>query len=486
MPVMGIPFGEWLPAQPTFKNPGCEVADNVIPVPGGYGPFPGLVASGDTISDDVRGSQQFFDNAGNSLILGGTDDSLFIRRTTVSETSGLTSIGENEAWDFCRFNDFAIATANANAPQYLTDIDSDNTWSALPGSPPLAKRCARVGDFVMFGSVDSIPNRIQWSAFNNPAGDWTPSRLTQAGFADLASDRGEVQRIVGGRYALVFQERAISRLSYVGPPRVWQRDDVTTDRGTIAPFSVVQVGYLTFYLSQDGFRVTNGSADQPIGTNRVNRWFFETANQADLRDVQGAIDWQNEAIVWAFNQSASDGYDRLLIYSWAQDRWSSATVSTGWIVASAIDGLSIDDLDAIYGDLDSIPLSIDSDEFKAKDRRLAAFVNSDTTASYETFTGNPLVAQWETGSFQPAPSQRVFVSEVTPLIDPDSWDMTVTLISTDNLNADTTFGPSAVGRAGFASVRAEGQKMAVRVSKPSGAWSDAQGVQVRYEPAGYV
>ena len=47
MKVFEIPFGEWLPDHPDYKNPGCLTADNCFPVPGGYGPFPGLDPSDD-------------------------------------------------------------------------------------------------------------------------------------------------------------------------------------------------------------------------------------------------------------------------------------------------------------------------------------------------------------------------------------------------------------------------------------------------------
>jgi len=36
-----IPFGPWLPDRPNLQNPGATVALNVVPMPGGYGPFQG-------------------------------------------------------------------------------------------------------------------------------------------------------------------------------------------------------------------------------------------------------------------------------------------------------------------------------------------------------------------------------------------------------------------------------------------------------------
>lgn len=484
MPVAEIPFGEWMPDAPDFKNPGCVVADNVIPSTGGYDPFLAPVGQGETVTGSVVGAAQFYDNSSASLLVGGTDNRLFIRRASITETTGLTSIGSGEAWDFARFNDFVFATAVNNAPQYLTDIDTDNTWSAAPGSPPNAKRCAKVANFLMLGNVAGAPSRIHWSALNNPTGDWTADRLSQAGFVDLSPEYGAVQRIVGGRYATVFQEQGIQRLSYVGAPKVWQDSVISSSRGTTAPFSVVTIGYLSYYLSQDGFRVTNGSADEPIGTQRVNKWFFDTVSQARIGETHGAVDWQNESIVWAF-KTQDGNYDRLIIYSWAQNRWSTGTVSIGWLVNDTKDAVTLEDLDTLYGNLDTMPLSLDAVEFKSGLARLAGFVNGDTTAEYSTFTGSALEATWETGEAQPQPGRRVFVDEVYPKIDTDSANELVRLKMRDNQRAQTISAQKEVGWGGFAPVRGEGQTISVEVVKPAGTnWTDAVGIEANYMIAG--
>lgn len=485
MGVITVPFGEFLPSAPTFQNPGCVVADGVIPSTGGYKPFPALTGQGDTVTGDVLGAEQMFRTDGSSIVVGGTSDRLFVKAASVAQTTGLTAIGDDEAWDFCRFNDFVIATAPNNSPQYLSDIDSDTTWSALTGSPPEAKRCARVGDFVMLGNLASGGNKIRWSHFNAPASSWAVDRLTQAGEAAMPSQFGDVQRIIGGRYALVFQERGIQRLSYVGPPSVWRADEVSGDRGTIAPYSVINIGYQTFFLAQDGFYVTNGSAFQQIGSQRVNDWFFETAAGPKLQSVHAAVDWVNGAIVWAFQSAQADSNDRLIIYSWEQQRWSTATVNADWLVGSAIDGIDIDSLDAIYSDLDSVPVSLDSVLFQPGERVLGGFVNGASTSEYALFNGDPMQATWETGEFQPSPGQRVFVNGIYPLMEADTWDMQASVVTKDNFGMENASPEIAVGWGGFCPVRGEGQKARARMIKPAGSkWGDALGVQVSFDPAG--
>lgn len=505
MAVAEIPFGAWLPDAPTYNNPGCVVANNVIPSTRGYDPFLGAVETEDAVTGTAKGARQLFDNSGTSIIVGGTATTLFVRNTSgLTETTGYTDPGE-DAWDFARFNDFVIATSQNNAPQYLTDIDTDTSFSALTGSPPNARRCAKVGEFLMLGNVDTVPNRIQWSAYNNPAGDWTPSRLTQAGFADLESEFGGVQRIIGGRFALVFQERGIQRLTYVGPPTVWKADIVSRDRGTIAPFSVANVGYRIFFLGQDGFYATDGSSFQPIGTQQINEWFLEHVSQSALPFVCAAVDWQNECVVWAFREAAEGYNDRLLIYSWAQDRWSSGSINTQWIVSDTNSATTLEDLDS-YGSLEAVPYSLDSEEWQAQNQCLSGFTpygnDSIVTAfsqafsgafasafaassTFVRFTGDPVEAEFETGEFQPKAGSRVFADELRVMMDADSWDMQAELVIKDNRNNETSTGLKEAGWAGFCPVRGEGMMMRARVVKPGGSpWSDAQGIQVQYRVAG--
>lgn len=488
MPEMAdIPFGEWLPSQPDFRNPGCVEALNVIPSPGGYSPLLDLVDTGaDVTGTVVAGAQNFVDNSGNPVIVGGVGTRLFtVRGTTVAQTTGLTTSAL--AWDFAKFNDFVIATDINNAPQYLTDIDTDDTWSAVPGSPPNARYCAAISNFLMLGNISGAPYRIQWSSYNSPATSWTASRLTQAGFADLATEFGAVQRIIGGRFGIVFQERGIHRLNYVGPPLVWSADVISKDRGTTAPFSVVNVGYLTYFLAQDGFYVTDGSSVQPIGNRRVDRWFFDTVDQANLSATQGAVDWHNQCIVWAFRGTTNSVRNRLLIYSWGEDRWSNAELTTGWLVDTNVAAVTLEGVDTLYpSGIDSVPLSLDSGVFRAGSNVLSAFVAGATDSTLYNFTGNPLRAVWETSKFQAAPGQRVFISGVRPVADADTWDWNAVLKFRNWDGDDLWSARLDAAWDGNIPVTGEGMDMSVQLVKPAGSeWNHSQGVQIFSRPAGY-
>lgn len=497
MPTIEVPLGEFLPAFPKQNNPGCIVANNCIPAEGGYSPFPAAATKATTVTRSdastastflapVLGAQLFFRNDGTPIIAGGASQTLFVRSGSLAtETATAAAVPDGDAWDFAQFNDFIIATTLANDPYYLTDVDTDLVWSALPGGPPKAKFCERFADFLMLGHISGAPTRIQWSGFNNPAGSWAADRLTQAGFADLDPRMGEITAMVGGRYPMVFQQRGISLVQYVGPPTVWQIALVSEDRGCIAPFSVATIGAQTYFLSQDGFYVTNGSEFVPIGSQKVNKWFFETADNAEVSQTQAAVDWQNRAIVWLFRSIGSTVKDRILVYSWEQGRFSTATVTADWLVGSRVDATTLEDLDALFATIEDVTPSLDSEVWMAGDRVLGAFISSGGLATYQTFNGPAMQADWELGAFQPSPGQRAFVSEAQAVVEAEEWTMQIAAISADNARAETYTAYGAPGVNGAVPLRADGKEMRLAARLPAGSeWRRAQGVQLTFRGSG--
>ena len=497
MPVIEVPLGEFLPAFPKQNNPGCIVANNCIPAEGGYAPFFGADERATTVTQSgggtastflgpVRGATLFFRNDGSPLIVGGSETRLFARvGSAATETAVVASVIDGEFWDFAQFNDFIFATSLANDPYYLTDVDSDVSWSALPGSPPKARYCERFADFLMLGYIDGAPTRIQWSSFNSPATTWAADRLTQAGYADLDPRFGPITALVGGRYPMVFQERGISLVQYVGPPTVWRVSVVSEDRGCIAPFSVATIGSQTYFLSQDGFYMTNGSEFAPIGSQKVNKWFFGEVDNSAISRTQAAVDWANRSIIWSFRSVGSATYDRLLVYSWEQNRFSTATVTSDWLVGSRLDATSLEDLDALFATLEDVTPSMDSEVWLAGDRVLGAFISSGATATFNTFNGPALQADWELGAFQPSPGSRVFVSGAQSVLESVDWSMQIAAVPANNERAETVTAYGTPGIDGAVPLRADGKEMRLALRMPSAAvWTRAQAVQLTFRGSG--
>ena len=487
MPRLNIPFGDFLPSQPEFNNPGCIIAQNCQPLAGeAYGPYPSATTSEITVPGTVLSSAQFYNADGASLTAGGTNNSLFV----VSETGTVSvdhdpinNLAAEGVWQFQQFNNQIIAVGPNNSPKYLSNLANSTRWVDLPGDPPNMLTIGRVSEFVVLGNLQSNPSQIAWSSFNNPIGPWSPDRITQAGNAILPPDFGPVQNITGGRYALIFQERAIHRITYVGPSTTWQIDPISEQRGLIAPQSLVEVGYLAYFLAQDGFFVTNGSEFFPIGNDRINQWFFDTVDQSLLSSVYGTIDFQNRSVIWSF-KTQNGPFNQCLIYSWLYDKWSTLDHTFLSPVTTTLPARSLDDEPLANMSLDNFNTSLDSPEFEAINLTTAVWREDGNNSRLFYMNGPPLEAMWETGEFEPAPAQNVFVDEVYPVIDNPAWNAEASLVMQDNRGRENALPYVPAGISGFCPVRGEGRRVRIRVRQPSSFWNEAQGIQVNYQVAG--
>ena len=75
---MQIPFGEWLPDQPKFQNPGANTAKNVYFAARSYKPFPSLVDySTNAIADLSKGAGSFRSTDNTSYNFAATKETIY-------------------------------------------------------------------------------------------------------------------------------------------------------------------------------------------------------------------------------------------------------------------------------------------------------------------------------------------------------------------------------------------------------------------------
>lgn len=492
-----LSLGEWLPDQADYKNPGLVQALNCYPSSGGYAPFEVPNATTDVSTETVVGSELFIRNGGTPLVCAGSSTRLLIRTSGgVTETTGYSALASDSTWQFERFNDLVIAVSPENVPQYLTDIDTDTAWSALPGSPPRAACIGKVDDFLVMGDLTDIaglgsptvPNRVRWSARNNPAGAWVTDRGELSDYRDLDPKYGRVTAIVGGRFGLVFQERAVWRMVYVGAPSAFQFDLVSADRGCVATGSAVTLGFETFYLSQDGFRVTNGSQDNAIGGGRINEWFEGEVDSALLRRVHGAIHWPKRCIVWAFVPSGSSGFTRQAIYSFVESRWSEGNQMFDYLVQTKQDALTLSDLGTLFpGGLGTMSAyQLGTSEWKARDRSLAVWSASGSGSAFAPLSGSTAAASWTTGDHALTPGRRTHVTGAMPIIENETGNTTIQIVSKSRQGGTPAVSTATTqGADGYCPQKVDNWFHAFRMQVPAGdVWDNALGFWVRANESG--
>lgn len=476
---MIIPFGEWMPDLPDFTNPGATVAKNVIPVAKGYQQLRALTATTDAMDAYARGGMTARDKDGNVYVYIGNETKLYkASSSTLSNSSkvGGYATAAEERWEFAKWGETVIATNFSDAVQSSTIGAA--AFADLAGSPPKARHIGVVRDFVVLGNIfdsgdGNVPHRVRWSAINNPE-SWTIDAATQSDEQDLP-EGGWVRGIVGGEYGVVFMERQIVRMTYVGSPVIFQFDVVESSRGTLIPGSIAKLGATIFYWAPDGFyALTNGATSQPIGIEKVDRTLGADLDLDNLHRVSSAVDPVNKVVVWAYPSVSSDGTpDKLAIYNWSTNRWSQAEVESELVMNGQAFGISMDDLDALTTNLDTFTTSLDSQTLAGGSLLLAGV---DTAHKQGGFDGTPLTATLETGEFQPVRGRRSYLRAVRPLTD-GATSSVVIRSRTRQADSLTDSASSAVNADGICPVRVSSRYFRVQETI-SGGFTDAQGVEV--------
>ena len=472
-----IVLGEWMPDQPGISGALTE-ANNVIPMAIGYGPFSSAVSLSSDASQDLLTvfSSKFSDS---TTLFSASANKLykFDPATAAPEDVSKLSSGSpisytlSALWKFTQFGDVVIA---ANGEDVLQSWQSGVSLNFvdLSASAPSASYVTVVRDFVVAARNNTYPNRVYWSDINDET-NWTPGATSQADTQDIP-DGGDIQGITGGEFGLIFLERAIARMTYVGSPLFFQFDIISRNLGCYEPRSIVQYGPTSYFLADDGFYACDGQNVMPIGNEKVDRYFFRDANPNKFNEMSAAIDPINSLVLWAYTNTF--GGKSILVYNWQMKRWSRATTAVEYIATAASATITLEGLDA-YGTIDSLTSSLDS-RLWAGGKVLLAGTNG---AKIVTFTGVPMEGDIQTGDFEAGPQSLVKLAR--PQV--DSGSASVAAFSRMRLDTEVVFGSvNAATAENRVSLRSLGRYHRLKIVPTGDQWRHMVAVDVEVTPVG--
>ena len=489
-----IEFGDLRADLPSYENSGALVVDNVLPLAKGYKSLAGFQAlSGTGLSNPAVGLFTSFSATGSTNYAGDAtklyqmDSSLvFQDKSKSGGYNNSTTENARDFWAFTQFGSNIIATNFAdNIQKFEEGVDS--AFSDLIALK--AKFIAVIRDFVVVGHTNESSveynQRVKWSGINDSS-TWTPSQATQSGFQDIVGSHGNIQAIVGGESAgVIFMEKAIYRMSYVGVPLVFQFDKIADNIGAFAPKSVASYGNMVFFLAQDGFyKLTGGQQLTPIGNGKIDNFFFDDLS-SNLDGITSAIDPNNSIVVWSYRGSGATGTtnNKLLIYNYAVDKWSTGSGQDLEFIASASQEAftTLESLD-VLGDLDNLPKSLDSYFYKEGIVGLAGFNSAN---KFGKFIANSLSATVDTTEFEGAKGKRSTLIECRPIVDGTSnTSVTVTPITRQSQLDTTTTGTAVdTNDTGTCPLRSTSRYHRIRVSV-TGNFNTLSGVDIQARPEG--
>jgi hypothetical protein len=131
------------------------------------------------------------------------------------------------------------------------------------------------------------------------------------------------------QHAIIKQTGAITRMTYVGPPVVFQFDRINAVAGQQRRYGSAFDGANSYFHAHDGFYKTDGVSVAPIGAGRVDKTFLSLFG-ADISQgattaqgiVDTAFDRTNRCIYWSYPESGATTANRIAAYSIDEDRWS--------------------------------------------------------------------------------------------------------------------------------------------------------------------
>ena len=401
----------WMPDLPRLNNPGDIQAVNVIPGATSYEPFPGLnqIATGST--GQMLGATYGRDNANNSYIYAGDVSALYsvvagsLNAVTRTGGSGAYATEIDNGWEFVNWGQTVIAVNGREGDFPQTISFGAAHFANLTGAFP-ASHIAVINNFVVLGNIsDSMADvqRVRWSGLNN-ATDWSLSAeaSTLADYQDIVGNGGWLQKITSGEQGgYVFMEREIWSMVFVGSPLVFQFTKLIDGMGAYASNSVVYYENMVYFLSNDGFKVFDGSNITDIGQGLVDKTFLADLDTGYLGSVRGIIVPDKKVVMWAYPGAGHTGSmcNRIIVYSYAFQKWSLVQIPNAnsgnidIIVTASTPGYTLDGLDAVDTNLDTLPFSLDSREWTGGQLVMSAYING----KLYYLNGSPMPATVEVG-----------------------------------------------------------------------------------------
>lgn len=476
---------EWAPDQPALGNRGNEKAVNALPAQKGFQPFPSLSVLSTALTARPRGGLEAFDKDNVAYQYVGDATKLYefdadnLTWTDVTNTGGAYTTASGENWAFTRWKNKVLAVNWDDNPQQITmgAANFSDLTSALK-----ARNISVVRDFVVMSNTwdstdGNVPNRVRWSALDDET-DWTVSASTLSDYRDLPAG-GPIRKIVGGEVGIIISDRSVHRMDYIGAPVVFQIDEILPDIGAISAGSIADIGDDVYFISSQGFIElrANGTEVNRIGAGKVDQFFQDDYDPDYPERISAITDPTSNRIMWAYPGSGhtSGRPNKIIIYDRTFNKWSIVEEEVEMIIRTRGTGITLDELESLgFDDIDTMTVSLDSNQFKALSTQLAAF---DEDFKLGFFRGSAKTATLQTGESELNPGFMTALRAFLPLV--DSGTVTAEIGTRDRQSDTISWGSSLTqSSSGRFTSRANAKYHSFRLTVTGSDWTDALGVQV--------
>lgn len=250
----------------------------------------------------------------------GTDSTLYDSENTDDTyyfTDGTNAVG---TWDA---SGTPTQSSNLGGLESGDDVEGIGTTSA-----DVKARCVRAFEnFLVLGYMveegTTIPQKIRWSQY----GDFTTwenetDGTGQAGYATFEGVDFIVRMQQMKRELLIYRERSIEAMSYIGEPDIFAFRRAETGTGLLAPDALVDLGDRHIFAGPDDFYSFNGISLQSLGDGAITRDFFENLDPSQKSKVKAFLIEEESEIWFAYSTTGNSVCDQAYVYSIPLNKWS--------------------------------------------------------------------------------------------------------------------------------------------------------------------
>jgi len=472
-----LAFGPLSPdLAPILAKNSCLVADNVLPVAGGYEPMLSWEDLGENaIALRPRGGHSAADRGGNAYNFVGTAKKLYeiaSQGTRDVSAGGDYLLSSYERWAFAQFGQIVYAASYDADLQYFDLTTTPGSFAAIPElrpgiGVPRARHLGVVHNHLVLGNVydrvyGGVPDSVWWGAINQPL---SYPEIGSDEAASLQSDRqplrgngGWVQAVIGGaEVGAIFQETQIWRMDYRGGAEIFEITRTEEERGLLIPELAVSFTGGVFFLSESGFCVYDYSTVVDVGKDKINQYFFDDYDDTYPDRVWAIADPDNTRI-WVIYPGAGNTSglpNRALVFDWVLGQCSTGTFDLEMPVLALVPGINLDTLPD--DDLDDSVLGLLSFDERLSAPGARKLGGYDSNLKIGTFTGEALIGTIEVGAIELAPGRRSTATGAWPLVT-GSDHVSVAVATKSKINSDVIYGRLAgMEGEGFCPLGADGR-----------------------------
>ena len=218
----------------------------------------------------------------------------------------------------------------------------DDTALVIPEAPPVNE-----GVFVAMPQRQMIawgstftgvpdPLLIRWSDVGN-YNDWTAQITNQAGSYRIPKGSRIIQCIQGPQQGLIWTDLGIWAMQYVGPPYVYQFNEIGTGCGLIGRKAATSVNGIVYWMGPSQFFRLAGSGVEPV---RCPIWdvIFQDLDTDNADKIRVAPNSRFGEIAWYYPTRSNGGeVSHYVKYNFLIDQWDFGTLGrTAWINESVL------------------------------------------------------------------------------------------------------------------------------------------------------